>query len=332
MEEPKWYWVRIADPEAFVLAKFVSRETQKECEVITCKTEDGKEVSGPINDCFEVEDIEAAKTAKVDDLVTLSEVNPATILHVLSRRFFENRIYTCMGTVLIAVNPFKNPTVDEEDGTKIGLYSDDMLKASLSEGEEVGSGGSGRGRRGGWRAPRRKMGLIAVGIPPLMRACPCLHRQRYLAAGASGDSIGPHQWDTTSRAFGSLWIDEADQSIIISGESGAGKTEATKLSLNFLAAVAGAPDGSGVESKILAASPILEAYGNAKTLRNDNSSRFGKFMELKMSANKRIIGCANINYLLEKSRVVGQMCEGERNYHSFYQVGREIAPQASASR
>ena len=108
-----------------------------------------------------------------------------------------------------------------------------------------------------------------------------------------------------------------NQSILISGESGAGKTEATKQCLAFFAEVAGSE--SGVEQKIIEANPILEAFGNAKTGRNNNSSRFGKFMEIHFDKLGHIIGARTENYLLEKSRVVFQT-EGERTYHAFYMM------------
>jgi myosin I len=108
-----------------------------------------------------------------------------------------------------------------------------------------------------------------------------------------------------------------NQSLIISGESGAGKTEATKQCLNYLAVVAGS--STGVHSRILSANPILESWGNAKTLRNNNSSRFGKFIEILMSRGGEIVGSSNTTYLLEKSRVVFQEL-GERSYHVFYQL------------
>lgn len=128
-----------------------------------------------------------------------------------------------------------------------------------------------------------------------------------------------------------------------SGESGAGKTETTKQCLNQLAYIAGTSSGepiphmsppplplstktmfTGIQEKVLKASPILEAWGNAKTLRNNNSSRFGKFIEVWFESkgeNKTIIGSSNTTYILEKSRVVFQEA-GERNYHVFYQLLR----------
>lgn len=100
---------------------------------------------------------------------------------------------------------------------------------------------------------------------------------------------------------------------------GAGKTECTKQCFNFLAEIAGSD--AGLEQKILQSNPVLEAFGNAKTLRNNNSSRFGRWTEINFSNRGTITGASIENYLLEKSRVVTQS-NGERNYHIFYQVSK----------
>mmetsp|Transcript_1433 Transcript_1433/g.1965 ORF Transcript_1433/g.1965 Transcript_1433/m.1965 type:complete len:1132 (-) Transcript_1433:28-3423(-) len=130
--------------------------------------------------------------------------------------------------------------------------------------------------------------------------------------------LPPHPFGIAVDSYESLLVDGGDQSILISGESGAGKTEATKQCLSFLAEIAGSE--SSVETKILKANPLLEAFGNAKTIRNNNSSRFGKWIEVHFDSSTRsICGAKILNYLLEKSRVVYQQ-KGERNYHIFYQM------------
>jgi len=130
--------------------------------------------------------------------------------------------------------------------------------------------------------------------------------------------LPPHPFGIAVDSYESMLIDGGNQSILISGESGAGKTVATKHCLKFLASVAGSE--SNVENKILMANPLLEAFGNAKTIRNNNSSRFGKWIQISFDMSTRSITSAEIlNYLLEKSRVVFQQ-KNERNYHIFYQM------------
>ena len=105
----------------------------------------------------------------------------------------------------------------------------------------------------------------------------------------------------------------------MSGESGAGKTESAKYTMRYFATVGGTAADTQIEKKVLASNPIMEAIGNAKTIRNDNSSRFGKYIQIDFDRNQLIIGANMRTYLLEKSRVVFQ-AEGERNYHIFYQL------------
>jgi len=136
--------------------------------------------------------------------------------------------------------------------------------------------------------------------------------------------LPPHVFLIADDAFKSLLETMQSQSICISGESGAGKTECTKQALQYLAEIAGSA-ATNVEEKILASNPILEAFGNAKTVRNNNSSRFGKYVEIFFDGRAQICGSINTNYLLEKIRVVKQN-KGERNYHAFYQIIRGGQP------
>ena len=220
-----------------------------------------------------------------DDLVNLDELNEATILSSLRLRFQYDRFYTSVGTILVSLNPFKWVTE---------LYTPDVMK---------------------------------------------FYRDNRYAAFEKP----PHVFDLAERSFVGLLDDSQNQAIIISGESGAGKTEAAKKCVAYLAAAArevsleevnGEDDTKvsvtmatmtatatpTVADRIMAASPVLEAFGNAKTLRNNNSSRFGKWMVIEFGARQfDIVGCSNLNYLLEKSRVVSQD-QGERNFHIFYQL------------
>ena len=135
----------------------------------------------------------------------------------------------------------------------------------------------------------------------------------------------PHCFDTTMHSIFDLIHESKNQALVISGESGAGKTECAKLCMKFIAFYFGKKTEEGkneqnLEDKILACNPVLEAFGNAKTVRNDNSSRFGKYIKIFIKIETaEIVGAYMETYLLEKSRVVF-ISNGERNYHIFYQI------------
>nr|XP_020479837.1 unconventional myosin-Va-like [Monopterus albus] len=138
----------------------------------------------------------------------------------------------------------------------------------------------------------------------------------------SGQNMGdmdPHIFAVAEEAYKQMARDERNQSIIVSGESGAGKTVSAKYAMRYFATVSCSSGEANVEERVLASSPIMEALGNAKTIRNDNSSRFGKYIEIGFDKKHCIIGANMRTYLLEKSRVVFQ-AYGERNYHIFYQL------------
>ncbi|XP_050185813.1 unconventional myosin-Vb [Myiozetetes cayanensis] len=194
-----------------------------------------------------------------NDLTALSYLHEPAVLHNLKVRFLEsNFVYTYCGIVLVAINPYEELPIYEDDA--IYAYSDQNM----------------------------------------------------------GD-MDPHIFAVAEKAYKQMARDEKNQSIIVSGESGAGKTVSAKYAMRFFATVGGSASKTNIEAKVLASSPIMEAIGNAKTTRNDNSSRFGKYIEIGFDKRYHIIGANIRTYLLEKSRVVFQ-AEHERNYHIFYQL------------
>ncbi|KAF9682010.1 hypothetical protein SADUNF_Sadunf05G0062800 [Salix dunnii] len=166
-----------------------------------------------------------------------------------------------------------------------------------------------------------KAGPVLVAINPFKEVP--LYGNNYIEAYKNKSMESPHVYAITDTAIREMIRDEVNQSIIISGESGAGKTETAKIAMQYLATLGG---GSGIEYEILKTNPILEAFGNAKTLRNDNSSRFGKLIEIHFSETGKISGAKIQTFLLEKSRVV-QCMEGERSYHIFYQLCAGASPK-----
>ncbi|XP_062873180.1 unconventional myosin-VIIa [Trichomycterus rosablanca] len=190
----------------------------------------------------------------VDDMIRLGDLSEAGVLRNLLTRHRQGFIYTYIGSVLVAVNPYQ--------------------------------------------------------VLPIYTA-----EQVHLYHGRRLGELPPHVFAIAESCYYNMCRYQRNQCCIISGESGAGKTESTKLILQFLAAVSGR--NSWIEQRILQANPVLEAFGNAKTVRNDNSSRFGKYIEIFFSREGVIEGAHMEQYLLEKSRVCHQAPE-ERNYHIFY--------------
>merc|ERR1711953_426619 len=155
-----------------------------------------------------------------------------------------------------------------------------------------------------------------------------------LYLGKRRNEVPPHLWAITETAYRNMLTNSKNQSMFITGEAGAGKTENTKKVIAYLAQVAASGKKSAakkvsLEDQIVATNPILESYGNAKTSRNDNSSRFGKFIRIHFNAAGKLAGCDIESYLLEKSRITQQQ-EVERSYHIFYQLlqpyGDNICP------
>ncbi|KAL3620549.1 hypothetical protein CASFOL_035461 [Castilleja foliolosa] len=165
-------------------------------------------------------------------------------------------------------------------------------------------------------------GNILIAVNPFQRL-PHLYDSHMMTQykGAAFGELSPHPFAVADAAYRLMMHEGISQSILVSGESGAGKTESTKLLMQYLAYMGGrsANEGSSVEQQVLESNPVLEAFGNAKTVRNNNSSRFGKFVELQFDQRGRISGAAIRTYLLERSRVC-QLSDPERNYHCFYML------------
>ncbi|KAG6645391.1 hypothetical protein CIPAW_08G119300 [Carya illinoinensis] len=163
-------------------------------------------------------------------------------------------------------------------------------------------------------------GGILIAINPFQRL-PHIYDAHMMQQykGAPFGELSPHVFAVADVAYRAMINEGKSNSILVSGESGAGKTETTKMLMRYLAFLGGrvATEGRTVEQQVLESNPVLEAFGNAKTVRNNNSSRFGKFVEIQFDKQGRISGAAIRTYLLERSRVC-QISDPERNYHCFY--------------
>ena len=225
----------------------------------------------------------------MSDLLALGDFNEGALLHTIRERHSREQIYTSVGSpILVAVNPFQ----------RLNIYNTTLAQVY------------------------RKFALA----------------QR---AGGATERPEPHLFMVAEDSYQDLMMDGSNQSIIITGESGAGKTEATKIVLAYLARAGkgfGGPEqdllykkptqaesmqaASGdltIEKQVLDSNPLLEAFGNAKTFKNNNSSRFGKFIQVNFDATGMLHSASIVNYLLEKSRICYQFGI-ERNFHIFYQI------------
>uniref|UniRef100_A0A8C7PEF0 Myosin X n=1 Tax=Oncorhynchus mykiss TaxID=8022 RepID=A0A8C7PEF0_ONCMY len=211
-----------------------------------------------------VQPMHPSSSGGVEDMASLEDLHDGAIMHNLYLRYQQRNIYTYIGSILAAVNPYQS-IPDLYDRPAVERYS------------------------------RHHLG-----------------------------EISPHIYAVANECYRSLWKRLQNQCVLISGESGAGKTESTKLILRFLSAMSehslelsSTDRTSHVEEDLLESSPIMEAFGNAKTVYNNNSSRFGKFVQLHFCQKGNIQGGKIVDCILYYNRVVRQN-PGERNYHIFY--------------
>merc|ERR1712212_308534 len=185
-------------------------------------------------------------------------------------------------------------------------------------------------------------GLFVVVVNPYKRYPLYTHRVCKIYLGKRRNECPPHLWAIAEGAYRNMLQNKKNNAMLITGESGAGKTENTKKVITYLAMVATGAGGAKKETKkvsledqIVATNPILESYGNAKTARNDNSSRFGKFIRIHFTSSGKLCGCDIVSYLLEKSRITEQQAV-ERSYHIMYQLiqpyGDGICPEGLRER
>ncbi|XP_074554424.1 myosin-10-like isoform X2 [Halichoeres trimaculatus] len=229
----------------------------------------------------DIQKMNPPKFSKVEDMAELTCLNEASVLHNLKDRYYSGLIYTYSGLFCVVINPYKN----------LPIYSDNIIE---------------------------------------------------MYRGKKRHEMPPHIYAISESAYRCMLQDREDQSILCTGESGAGKTENTKKVIQYLAHVASSHKGrkdhnippespkpvklqSGalfygeLERQLLQANPILESFGNAKTVKNDNSSRFGKFIRINFDVTGYIVGANIETYLLEKSRAIRQ-AKDERTFHIFYQL------------
>merc|ERR1712055_1003403 len=176
-------------------------------------------------------------------------------------------------------------------------------------------------------------GLFCIAVNPYKRYPIYTARAAKVYMGKRRNEVPPHIFAISDGAYQNMQMIRQNQSMLITGESGAGKTENTKKVITYFGYVGacagklkpGEKPKKSLEDQIVSTNPVLEAFGNAKTTRNDNSSRFGKFIRIHFQSSGKLSGADIENYLLEKSRVVDQASE-ERGYHIFYNVMSDYVP------
>ncbi|KAJ9543544.1 hypothetical protein OSB04_023251 [Centaurea solstitialis] len=270
----------------------------KEAEI---RTTDGKKVVKQLSKIYPKE--LDTPDGGVDDMTKLNYLHEPGVLHNLSIRYQRDKIYvrgsptsvSFIYSTVVQSGEEKHWITAAMGGFVIILYRTLTLWQTYT-------------------------GNILIAVNPF-QSLPHLYDAHMMEKykGAQFGALSPHVFAIAEIAFREMVNGGKSNSILVSGESGAGKTETTKMLMRYLAYVGGhkGSEGRTVEQQVLESNPVLEAFGNAKTVRNNNSSRFGKFVEIQFDKFGRISGAAIRTYLLERSRVC-QISDSERNYHCFY--------------
>ena len=268
-------------------------------------------------DDIKIRDDSTANVGSVDDLIGLTHLHEPAILHALRVRYEEDVIYTSTGPILIAINPFKPMEIySQESMDRYRLQGEGMLAAAAGMTKSEGENSAVEFER---RLPPHAYLTADDAYRAMIRGIE-------IGATSIANARKKTKRDNDENET------PINQSILVSGESGAGKTVTTKIVLNYFAMlsklvaeqettsdVTPSTTSSRVEQQVLDSNPILESFGNARTIRNDNSSRFGKYIDIRFSSTGRLTGARIDTYLLEKVRLIRQT-EGERNFHVFYQL------------
>ncbi len=226
-----------------------------------------------------------------NNLIELTHLHEPSLIQSLRERYDEGNCYTFCGKILLALNPFKEIP---------GLYGDEKMKQCWDRG-------------------------VSHEVTSSQPHAYAIANEAFTAMKRAFDDAVPANRNAQATKCDTM----LDQSILISGESGAGKTWTTKIVMQYLAKLSehsvnknpalNSSRSKSLEEQVLQSNPILESFGNARTVRNDNSSRFGKFIEIQFHRSGRLIGASIKTYLLEKVRLIRQ-AEGERNFHIFYEL------------
>ncbi|KAI8436479.1 hypothetical protein MSG28_010041 [Choristoneura fumiferana] len=289
------------------------------------------------------------KFEKVEDMADLTYLNDAAVLHNLRQRYYAKLIYTkdFKKDLVGQVNPPKyekcedmsNLTYLNDASVLYNLkqrYYHKLIYISLSIVPDLSPPTQDKSVKSFGDGGKTYSGLFCVAINPYKRFPVYTTRCARLYRGKRRSEVPPHIFAISDGAYVNMLTNHENQSMLITGESGAGKTENTKKVIAYFATVGASQKKDpnqekkgSLEDQVVQTNPVLEAFGNAKTVRNDNSSRFGKFIRIHFGPSGKLAGADIETYLLEKARVISQQAL-ERSYHIFYQMMSGSVPGLKA--